>query len=91
MKEIEIDIIFYGYELPIIIMFVWRIWRLYTDPKKIRTEFRNMSHTIKHFLILFIPGVSLFGVLMLLILFVLDSFDMFNDYINNYREKQTKN
>ena len=89
MKEIEIDIIFYGYELPIIIMFVWRIWRLYTSPRIIRTEFRNMSHTIKHFLILFIPGASLFGVLMLLLLFVSDSFDRFNEYIKNYGEKQT--
>ena len=89
MKEIEIDIIFYGYVLPIIIMFVWRIWRLYTGPRIIRTEFRYMSHTIKHFLILFIPGASLFGVLMLLLLFVSDSFDRFNEYINNYGEKQT--
>lgn len=86
MKEIEIHIILYSYVIPTLIMFMFGLWQVYS---KLRAKKKFVSYTMKSFLRFLIPGVSLYGVLILLLLFVSDSFDRLNEYINNYGEKQT--
>jgi hypothetical protein len=65
MEEYGKYFIIYGYVLPLAIMLVWILWRVYSD---LKAGDRYVSHFICDCWPLLIPGVSLWGVCSLLFL-----------------------
>lgn len=65
MEEYEKDLIIYGYVLPMAIMLVWIMWRVCSG---LKAGERYVSRFIRDYWTLLIPGVSLWGVCLLLLL-----------------------
>ena len=66
-KEFKL-FVFYSYMLPLLIMMVWTAWRIYSEAK---SGNKYVSYYIRNCWPLLIPGVSLYGVALLL-LFAMD-------------------
>lgn len=65
MDELGMNFIIYGYVLPLLIMLIWCMWRVYSD---LKAGDRFVSHFIRDCWPLLIPGISLLGVCSLLLI-----------------------
>ena len=63
MKEYGMYFIIYGYVLPLLIMLVWIVWRVYSN---LKAGEKYASYFIRDCWPLLIPGVNLWGVCALL-------------------------
>lgn len=69
MDETGMKFIIYGYVLPLLIMLIWVMWRVYSE---LEAGERFVSHFLRDCWPLLIPGISLWGVCSLLLLAIIE-------------------
>lgn len=82
MEKLEKIIFIYGYVVPVTIMFVYTLWRFYSN---LKNKKKYVSFRIYKCWPLLIPGASLFAVLILLCLLM----EKYNEYVTKFINKHS--
>lgn len=72
MEELDMYLFVYGYLLPLVIMVVWMVYRIYSD---LKVEKIFVSHYLKDWWPILLPGVSLWGACALLLIAISEGSD----------------
>ena len=68
----EEEMFVYGYLLPLVIMVVWMVYRIYSD---LKVEKIFVSHYLKDWWPMVLPGVNLWGACALLVIAIAEGSD----------------